>query len=184
LVRVIAKDGPVAIRNVVETGVVSSQADRISRCSLTAFSAITGYRMRLATPDMANRSEDDLSRRLQMELRASITRLGSALAVATYLRGQGETALDRLRQEIARAEDIQRVMAPLGHQFPPLYDRLRETAEQLGRAQHSAGSSPERARALLESIVQEAKAPGLTPDTLGLVQEDVVRWGMDAYEAA
>jgi hypothetical protein len=128
--------------------------------------------------------EDDATVPLVEELRVCLARLGSARVVSAYLRGQAEVALDRLRQELARANSIQREMAPLGAQFRPLYDGLRGTAEQLGRAERAAGHTREHARAFVRSIVMETTMPGLPAAALDLVQKDVVRWAMDAYEAA
>lgn len=127
---------------------------------------------------------DDAAIRLRDELRVHAARLGSALAVATYLRGEAESALARLREALARSGRIREAMAPIGDQFEQLYARLRQTMEEVARSERRSGASPEHTQQLLHSLVRDTTAHWFTPETADLLDQSLVQYGMEAYHAA
>jgi hypothetical protein len=114
---------------------------------------------------------------LVRDARVMLERVVEAMAQTKDLRGRGQHRSHQSREHLAWSDTF------FG-QSVRVRDELHDKVAALARSQRADGVPPERMVTLLKDLIHDAHADALEWNDARALNDDVVRWGIEAYYAA
>jgi hypothetical protein len=111
------------------------------------------------------------------DARVLLERVVETIAQTKALRNQSEHLIRRSREHVAWSD------TQFGHGIR-VRDELRDKVAALARSQRAEGVPPERMVTMLKDLIHDAHADALEWSDARALNDDVVRWGIEAYYAA
>jgi hypothetical protein len=114
---------------------------------------------------------------LVRDARVLLERVVEAMAQRKDRRNRGQQPIQQSREHVTWSDT-------LFGQSVRVRDELHDTVAALARSQRAEGVPPERMVTLLKDLIHDAHADALEWHEARALNDDVVRWGIEAYYAA